>query len=110
MIGAGFAGRGETATSFEHMRIMAGKDGDVAFHGMPGGAPAVRFPLVKGGEGEAVFENPEHDYPQRISYRLEGETVVAPKSLMDGSQPQGWRVRRMRADERGVGKGGERTS
>lgn len=95
MIGAGFSGRGETASSFEHMRIMAGEDGAVAFHGMPGGAPAVRFPLVKGGKGEAVFENPAHDYPQRISYRLEGETLVATTSLMDGSKPQSWTYRRM---------------
>ena len=77
---------GETATSFEHMRILAGKDGVVAFHGMPGGAPAVRFPLVKRGEGEAVFENPAHDYPQRIRYRLDGETLVATTSLLDGSE------------------------
>lgn len=29
------------------------------------------FKLVKHGEGEALFENPEHDFPQRIIYRLE---------------------------------------
>lgn len=95
MIGAGFSGRGEKATSFEHMRIMAGEDGAVAFYGMPDGAPAVRFALVRDGEGEAVFENPAHDYPQRIRYRLEGETLVATTSLMDGSRKQSWTYRRM---------------
>jgi hypothetical protein len=50
---------------------------------------------VKSGIGEAVFENPTHDYPQRISYRMEGETLVATTSLMDGSQAQNWRYRRM---------------
>lgn len=95
MIGAGFSGEGGETASFEHMRIMAGEDGVVAFHGMPGGAPAVRFVLVKGGKGEAVFENPAHDYPQRISYRMEGETLVATTSLMDGSKPQSWMYRRM---------------
>ncbi|PWG03775.1 hypothetical protein DF286_01385 [Sphingosinicella humi] len=95
MIGAGFSGRGAKATSFEHMRIMAGEDGAIAFYGMPGGAATVRFPLVNGGEGEAVFENPAHDYPQRIRYRLEGETLVATTSLMDGSREQRWIYRRM---------------
>jgi hypothetical protein len=95
MMGAGFSGRGETASSFEHMRIMAGEDDVVTFYGMPEGAPPVRFPLARGGKREAVFENPSHDYPQRISYRLEGETLVATTSLMDGSQVQSWTYRRM---------------
>lgn len=96
MIGAGFSGRGESASSFEHMRIMAGEDGRVAFFGMPGGAPAVRFPMVSGGPGEAVFENPAHDYPQRIRYRLEGETLVATVSLIDGTKAESWTYRRGR--------------
>lgn len=95
MIGAGFSGRGETATSFEHMRIMKDEGGKVAFYGMPGGGPPVAFPLVRKGEGEAVFENPAHDYPQRISYRMEGETLVATVSLIDGSKAESWRYRRL---------------
>jgi Domain of unknown function (DUF6265) len=94
MIGAGFSGRGDKAISFEHMRIMADKDGAVAFYGSPGGAPAVRFPLVRGGKGEAVFENPAHEYPQRVRYRMEGAELVATISLMDGSRSQSWRYRR----------------
>ena len=98
MIGAGFSGRGTAASSFEHMRIMAGKDGTIAFYGQPGGAPAVRFPLVRGGRSEAVFENPAHDHPQRISYRMDGSHLVATVSLMDGSKAQSWRFTRQRAD------------
>lgn len=94
MIGAGFSGRGDTAGGFEHMRIMADKEGRIAFYGMPGGAPAVRFPLVEGGQGEAVFENPAHDHPQRIRYRLEGETLTATVSLLDGSRARSWTFRR----------------
>ena len=36
----------------------------------PGAKPTV-FKLVKGSDNEAVFENPEHDFPQRIIYRRE---------------------------------------
>ncbi|MFC7498393.1 DUF6265 family protein [Enterovirga sp. GCM10030262] len=94
MIGAGLSGKGDAASSFEHMRIMAGVDGVVAFHGMPNGAPAVRFVLVRSGGKEAVFENPAHDYPQRISYRMEGETLVATTSLIDGGKARSWTYRR----------------
>src|SRR3546814_14854397 len=58
MIGAGFSGRGETATSFEHMRIMAGQDRDVAFQGIPGGAPAGRFSVVNGWRRAAGVASP----------------------------------------------------
>ena len=94
MIGAGLTGRGDRAGAFEHMRIMADQDGRVGFYGMPGGAPAVRFPLVKSGRGEAVFENAAHDYPQRIRYRLEAGTLTATVSLLDGSRAQSWAFKR----------------
>ena len=29
------------------------------------------------GENAAVFENPDHDFPTRIEYRLVGESLVA---------------------------------
>ena len=32
--------------------------------------------LVRSGPGEAVFENPEHDYPQRVGYRRIGTDSV----------------------------------
>ena len=34
-------------------------------------AKPVVFKLVKGSDNEATFENPEHDFPQRIIYRRE---------------------------------------
>jgi hypothetical protein len=89
MIGAGRSGRGEKASSFEHMRIVA-EPGGLAFYGMPGGAPAVRFGLARASRTEAVFENANHDFPQRIHYRLEGRKLVATVSLMDGSRAQSW--------------------
>lgn len=94
MIGAGISGSGDKAGWFEHMRIVAGDDGAVAFFAMPGGAAASRFPLVTSGKGEAVFENGAHDYPQRVHYRRDGETLVATISLLDGSRSQSWTFKR----------------
>ena len=94
MIGAGFSGRGDKAAAFEHMRIMADEEGRIAFYGMPGGAPAVRFALVRAGRGEAVFENAAHDHPQRIHYRRDGAALIATVSLLDGSRAQSWTFKR----------------
>ena len=91
MMGAGISGRGDKALWFEHMRILVGPDGVLAFHAQPGGAPAVRFPLVRGGKNEAVFENAANDFPQRISYRLADGKLMATVSLIDGSKAQSWR-------------------
>jgi hypothetical protein len=34
------------------------------------------FKLIKSSENEAVFENPEHDFPQRIIYRRESPDAL----------------------------------
>lgn len=90
MIGAGLTGQGGKTRSFEHMRIVADGEGRIAFYGMPGGAPAVAFPLVRQEPNLIVFENPAHDYPQRISYRLNGKQLIATTSKIDGSSTESW--------------------
>jgi hypothetical protein len=34
-----------------------------------------------------TFENPQHDYPQRISYRAERGGLAATISRIDGTRP-----------------------
>ena len=43
---------------------------DVAYVARPSGQPEASFKLVTATAAEARFENPEHDFPQRIIYRL----------------------------------------
>lgn len=74
---------------FEFMRIADDGDG-TAFFGAPEGAPPVRFPLVAAGAGRAEFVNPDHDFPQRISYRREGDTLTATISKADGTRAISW--------------------
>jgi hypothetical protein len=90
LIGGGRLGAGERLSAFEHMRIMTGPDGRLAFHGQPGGTPAVAFPLVSAGPNRAEFANPAHDYPQRIVYERRGDTLTATISMMDGSKRVSW--------------------
>ena len=70
---------------FEFMRI-ATHGGRIAYIVQPGGDSPRLFRATKVTEGEAVFENPAHDYPQRIRYVKTDEGMTATISLMDGSR------------------------
>ena len=76
--------------SLEHMRIARDASGRLNFYGSPDGAAPVAFPLARAAANEAVFENPAHDYPQRIVYRHEPNRLIATISLIDGSRAQSW--------------------
>jgi len=66
---------GEDSFGWEQTRIEAGADG-LSFHALPRGQPPAAFRLVRSGPGEAVFENPDHDFPQRVIYRRDGERLT----------------------------------
>lgn len=80
--------QGDRTGGYEFMRIAADEQGS------PAGAPAVRFAMVESRANIVVFENREHDYPQRIVYRREGDRLFATVSLADGSRPMSWTFRR----------------
>jgi hypothetical protein len=94
MLGHSRAGRGETMREFEFLRIAPGADGVIAYHAQPGGRPAVAFRLVAREGTSATFENPQHDFPQRIRYVRDGDSLTATISAMDGSNAMSWRFRR----------------
>lgn len=95
MLGAGRSGSGVKLRSWEAMQIRANANGKLAFYGMPGGAMATEFTLVRSGAREVVFENPVHDYPQRIRYWREGRLLHAETALADGSKAMRWTYRPM---------------
>lgn len=80
---------GEPA-SWEQMRIVRAKDGSLAFYAAPDGEDVTIFPLLSQTDREIVFLNAAHDYPQRIRYWREGETLHAEIALKDGGKAQGW--------------------
>ena len=61
------SGRG----SFEFLRIEQRAD-SIVYVASPGGRAPTDFPLADFGKGFVLFENPEHDFPQRIRYELDG--------------------------------------
>lgn len=61
---------------FEFMRIQQEENGDIFFIALPSGQKEARFKLIKAGPREIIFENPTHDFPQRVIYRSEHEGVL----------------------------------
>ncbi len=95
MMGFSRSGRGETLREFEFIRLQTGEDGIVAYLAQPGGrAPATAFRLTQYDASSATFENPVHDFPQRIRYQRSGETLTATISAIDGSNAMSWTFRR----------------
>ena len=62
--------------AFEFIRI-ATHEGKLAYLAMPGGRPPTAFPLASMTDSRVVFENPAHDFPQRILYWRDGERLCA---------------------------------
>jgi hypothetical protein len=74
-VNRGAAG-GEGGPSFEFLRIVE-EEGRLVYLASPGGrCPPTPFPAIEVAEGRVVFANPEHDFPQRIAYWLEGEDTL----------------------------------
>ena len=61
--------RGRVA-GFEFLRIVPDSAQGLAYVSMPGGRPPTRFPLKSVQGTSVMFENPAHDFPQRILYWL----------------------------------------
>ncbi|QGX41296.1 DUF6265 family protein [Permianibacter aggregans] len=81
--------------AFEFLRIE--KVGDQWHYlAQPNGRPAVAFALKEVSERHAVFENAEHDFPQRIRYQLDAESHLQVSiAKIDGSGPSmQWRWQR----------------
>jgi hypothetical protein len=95
MIGYAYTvGESETP-SWEAMRIEMIDDAPT-FVAMPGGGAAVRFRLHAGfGLTDARFDNAQHDYPQTVRYRREGNRLTAVISRLDGSDPMTFAYRRI---------------
>lgn len=94
MLGASRAGTNGSLREFEHLRIVAGQDGRYEYQAQPGGRPTVSFREESRAAAEISFANPAYDYPQRVSYRRQGDTLTATISMMDGSKRVSWTFRR----------------
>jgi len=79
--------------SFEFLRIESQKD-QIVYLSMPNGrSPATPFPLKEVSGTRVVFENPTHDFPQRIIYWKDGNDLRARiEGTMNGkAESEEWR-------------------
>ena len=95
--------RGEKTAFFEYLRIEA-RAGQIYYIALPGGkAPGTVFRLVKLEGQEVIFENPMHDFPKRIIYRLADDgTLTARIEGDDGTEkekPQEFRYKRVKQND-----------
>jgi hypothetical protein len=71
MLGMGRTVANRKTVEFEFMQIREDKDGNLYYVAKPSGQAEAAFKLIKLENRGAVFENPEHDFPQRVMYRLQ---------------------------------------
>jgi hypothetical protein len=69
MLGVNRSVRNGRTTAFEFMRIVETDNEGLMLIASPSGQPAATFMLASISGGEVIFENPDHDFPQRIAYR-----------------------------------------
>lgn len=105
-IGAGtgvLLGANLSSGGFEFLRIAENGTGGISYFSMPDGrSPPTPFAMTENADQRAVFENPEHDFPQRIVYERDGDVMIARiEGRVDGrDQGMEWRFRRADADAR----------
>jgi hypothetical protein len=91
MIGMGRTVRGDTAlVEFEHLQILA-RNGRAVYHAEPSGQKPADFEAASVSDTLVVFENPAHDFPQRVIYRRRGaDSLVARVEGKQNGQTRGF--------------------
>ncbi|MFN2411820.1 MAG: DUF6265 family protein [Pyrinomonadaceae bacterium] len=77
MLGASRTVRNGKTVEYEFVRIEERPDGVFYIARPSQNAIDTQFKLIKNEKMSVAFENPAHDFPQRIIYRREGEKLTA---------------------------------
>jgi uncharacterized protein DUF6265 len=76
MIGMGRTVRGGKTTEYE-LVVLREQDGRLAYEAHPSGQPSAVFLSREITDTSVVFENAEHDFPQRVGYRRSESGLAA---------------------------------
>ncbi len=78
MLGVSRTVKGGKTIASEFMQLASNSDGKLVFTAHPSGQKEASFVLAKATDNEVTFENPQHDFPQRIIYRrLSAKQMIA---------------------------------
>jgi len=97
MVAVNLTTKGPARKTFEFLRIADTPEG-FSYFASPGGRPPVEFKLKEQRGQRVVFENAGHDFPQRIVYWRDGESLVAriEGTIGGAEKSQEWRFSRVR--------------
>ncbi len=73
LLGVSRTVRNSKTVAYEFLQIRENKAGEIEYTAKPSGQTEATCLMVRLSQGEVVFENPGHDFPQRIIYRLKAE-------------------------------------
>ncbi len=77
MLGMSRTVRGDSLIEYEQLRIFE-RAGKAVYHAIPSGQQPAEFTAGAVSDSIVVFENPQHDFPQRIIYRKRGaDSLIA---------------------------------
>lgn len=89
LLGVSRTVKGGKTVAHEFMQIRETGPGQIAFIALPSGQKEASFPLVRLSGQEAVFENQQHDFPQRVIYRRDGDLLTGRIEGRDGGETRG---------------------
>jgi hypothetical protein len=84
MLGMSRTVAGEKTVEFEYLRIEQRADGIYYVAHPKARCPGTDFKLTRASATEAVFENPQHDFPKRIIYRKGADDSLT--AMIDGGE------------------------
>ncbi len=89
MMGMSRTVKGDKTVAFEFLRIHQEADG-IYYTSIPSGQTQASFKLKSLDERSVVFENLDHDFPQRIIYRLQdgGALMASIEGMSKGALKQ----------------------
>ena len=97
MLGMSRTIAGEKTVEFEYLRIEQRAEGIYYVAHPQARCPGTDFKLTRATATEAVFENPQHDFPKRIIYRKGADdTLTASVDAGEGTKTISYAYRRMK--------------
>jgi hypothetical protein len=99
MMGMGRTVAGDKTVEFEYLRIEQRADGVYYVAHPKARCPGTDFKLTKFSATEAVFENPQHDFPKRVIYRKTGDdSLTASIDGGEGTKAMSFAFRRIKSN------------
>ena len=76
MLSMGRTTRASRLVEYEWV-LLRERNGVLEYEAHPSGQPSAVFTAEMATSSEVVFENPAHDFPQRVGYRRDGDSLLA---------------------------------